>query len=121
MNIMCIAAVFFACLGFIGLIMSIIGISEHNISLCHYATWFSSAASSFLIGLGSLILFNQVYIVYKYDYDEKINKPAENVYVNRCWTILGQEYCGKFYYETDNFKMDCDETGRCDIGLSVKE
>lgn len=120
MDIMCIAAIVFACLGLIGLIMNMIGIRELNISLCQYANWFYSAASGFLIGLGGLILFNQVYIVDKYDY-EKINKPAENVYVNRCWTILGQEYCGKFHYETDNFKMDCDETGRCDIGLSVKE
>lgn len=121
MDIMCIAAIIFACLGLIGLIMSMIGTREHNISLCQYANWFYSAASGFLIGLGGLILFNQVYIVDKYDYDEKINKPAEKVYAHRCWTILGQEYCGKFHYENDNFKMDCDETGRCDIGLSVKD
>lgn len=121
MDIMCIDVVVFACLGLVGLILSMIGICEHNISLFQYANWFSSAASVFLIGLGGLILFNQVYIVNKYDYDEKINKPAEKVYVNRCWTILGQEYCGKFHYENDNFKMDCDETGCCDIGLNLKE
>lgn len=115
-----IAVIIFACLGLSGLIMIMIGVSKQNFSLCRYATWFSSAASGFLIGLGALIFFNQAYIVDKYDY-EKINKPAEKVYVNRCWTILGQEFCGKFHYEKDNFKMDCDETGRCDIGLNIKE
>lgn len=120
MNIMCIFAVVFACIGLTGLIMSMIGVGKHNFELCQYATWFSSAASGFLIGLGGLIFFNFAYIVDKLDY-EKINKPAEKVYVNRCWTILGQEFCGKFHYEKDNFKMDCDETGRCDIGLNIKE
>lgn len=120
MDIMCIAAIIFACLGLIGLIMNMIGIHELDISLCQYANWFCGAASGFLIGLGISIVFGRVNIVSSAEY-EKINKPAEKVYVNRCWTILGQEYCGKFHYENDNFKMDCDETGRCDIGLSVKE
>lgn len=120
MDIMCIAAIIFACLGLIGLIMSMIGTREHNISLCQYANWFYSAASGFLIGLGISMVFGWVHIVSSSEY-EKINKPAEKVYVNRCWTILGQEYCGKFHYENDNFKMDCDETGQCDIGLDVKE
>ena len=62
MNIMCIAAVVFACLGLIGLIMCIIGTSEHNFSLCNYATWFYSAASGFLIGLGISIVFGWVHI-----------------------------------------------------------
>ena len=120
MDIMCITAVVFACLGLIGLIMSMIGTSEYNILLCQCANWFSSAASCLLIGLGISMMFGWVHIVSSAEY-EKINKPAEKVYVNRCWTIIGQEYCGKFHYENDNFKMDCDETGRCDIGLNLKE
>lgn len=117
MNLMNYAAIVFACSGLIGLIMSLIGTCQQDFSLCKYSTWYSSAASGFLIGLGLLVFFNQAYIVAKADY-ENINKPAEKVYVNRCWTILGQEYCGKFHYENNNFKMDCDETGRCDIGLN---
>ena len=117
---MLIMVIIFAIIGVIGLVMKIVGVAKQKFDLCQYATWFSSAASGFLIGLGVLIFFNQAYIVDKYDY-EKINKPAEKVYVNRCWTILGQEFCGKFHYENNNFKMDCDENGRCDIGLNVKE
>ena len=120
MNFIGIAVVVFSCIGLIGFILNIIGTSTQNPTLCQYATWGSSAASGFLIGLGFLVLFNQAYVVAKADY-EKNNKPAEKVYVNRCWTILGQEYCGKFHYENNNFKMDCDETGRCDIGLNIKE
>lgn len=120
MDIMCIAAIVFACFGFIGLIMNMISTSKLNISLCQYANWCYSAASGFLIGLGISMVFGWVHIVSSAEY-EKINKPAEKVYVNRCWTIIGQEYCGKFHYENDNFKMDCDENGRCDIGLNLKK
>ena len=120
MDMMGITLVIFACIGLAGFILNIIGTSTQNPTLCQYATWGSSAASGFLIGLGFLVLFNQAYVVAKADY-EKINKPAEKVYVNRCWTILGKDYCGQFHYENEMFKMDCDETGRCDIGLNIKE
>lgn len=117
---MLIFVIIFAIFGVIGLVMKIVGVAKHEFDLCQYATWFESAASGFIIGLGISMMLGWVHIVSPDDY-EKINKLAEKVYVNRCWTILGQEFCGKFHYENDNFKMDCDETGRCDIGLNVKE
>ena len=75
MEIMCIAAIIFACLGLIGLIMNMIGIRELDISLCQYANWFCGAASGFLIALGISMMFGWVHIVSSSDY-EKINKPA---------------------------------------------
>ena len=117
---MLIFVIIFAIIGVIGFVMKIVGVAKHEFDLCQYSTWFEAAASGFLIGLGISMVFGWVHFVSPAEY-EKINKPAEKVYVNRCWTILGQEFCGKFHYENDNFKMDCDETGRCDIGLNVKE
>lgn len=117
MSISLIYVIVFTCLALIGLVLKIMGVSIQNNSLFQYASWFDAAASGFLIGLCISIVFGWVHIVSPAEY-EKINKSAEKVYVNRCWTILGQEYCGKFHYENDKFKMDCDETGRCDIGLN---
>lgn len=105
---MLILVIIFAIFGIIGLVMKIVGVAKHEFDLCHYGTLFEAAASGFIIGLGISMVFGFVHIVSSVEY-EKINKPVEKV------------YCGKFHYENDNFKMDCDETGHCGIGLNIKE
>ena len=87
---MLILVIIFAIFGIIGLVMKVVGVAKHEFDLCQYATWFEAAASGFIIGLCISMVFGWVHIVSPADY-EKINKPAEKVYVHRCWTILGQE------------------------------
>lgn len=120
MSITLIFVIVFAAFGIIGLVLKFIGICIQNITLCYFAHLFECAASGFVIGLGFGAVLGWVHLDTPRE-REKIDKPAEKVYVNRCWTILGQEYCGKFNYENDSFKMSCDEDGHCDLRIKVNE
>lgn len=110
----------FAIIGILGIVLKAIGVIIGNKFLVTaLGPWCDCATSGGLIGFVLCILFGGAHIVTKHEY-EKINQPPEKVYVDRCWTIFGEEYCGDFIYENDQFKIIGHKNSGANIELKTK-
>ena len=71
-----------------------------------------------LVGFVILLITGQDKILTKQNYEALVNKPAEKVYVDRCWTIDNKEYCGEFVYENEKFQLISKKDGP--VTLNIK-